>query len=298
MPLGSSLVDWRYDEAKVQGRLWTPAQFPASFLSAWYDFSAIETLTLDGSTKVSQVNDLSGNGNFAAQATAGLRPTFFPTGKVNVTPRMYATVVGGSIAMILNSSLAYSAGSGISIAIAANNVGLANCALCGGTTGALEFAIGTGGTDVRLLRRGVVELAASSNVTAAGGMCVLGCDTQTNVSAVWLNGVRTGNTNDPGFTNPITNIFDSAGDTFSGGIGEMLFLNGGVLTTLQRNLVDGYLAWKWGCVQKLTATHPFLTRPPLIGDSLRIRQPFLAVVSTPAATIAASGSLMPMMGVG
>lgn len=265
MPRGSSLVDWRYDEAKIQGRLWTPAQFPASFLSAWYDFSAIETLTLDGSSGISQVNDLSGNGNFAAQATAGSRPILVAAGKVNITPRRFADASTSNKAMVLNSSLAYSAGNGVSVAIAANLNGLGSTALCGGTTGALELR-SSSGTDIQLLNRGTAGLVTSTNSTPSGRMCVLGCEAKTSLSSVWLNGTLTTNTNNPGFTQPITNIFDSVGEPFSGGVGEFLFFNGNLLTTRQRNLVDGYLAWKWGCVQKLTASHPFLTRPPLIGD--------------------------------
>ena len=37
-------------------------------------------------------------------------------------------------------------------------------------------------------------------------------------------------------------------------------------TTQKRLTVEGYLAWKWGLVASLSASHPFRNRPPLIGD--------------------------------
>jgi hypothetical protein len=34
------------------------------------------------------------------------------------------------------------------------------------------------------------------------------------------------------------------------------------LTTVQRQQVEGYLAWKWGLVGSLPANHPFRLFPP------------------------------------
>jgi hypothetical protein len=56
---------------------------------------------------------------------------------------------------------------------------------------------------------------------------------------------------------------DGAGGTpphpplnLNGTIGEILFLFG-TLTTIQRQEVEGYLAWKWGLQANLPASHPF-----------------------------------------
>jgi hypothetical protein len=47
----------------------------------------------------------------------------------------------------------------------------------------------------------------------------------------------------------------------NGSVGEMIHYNG-ALTTAQRQLVEGYLAWKWRLVQNLPATHPYKLFPP------------------------------------
>lgn len=50
---------------------------------------------------------------------------------------------------------------------------------------------------------------------------------------------------------------------------EIIILNSssiGSRTTTSRQVIEGYLAWKWGMVSRLLPTHPYATRPPLIGD--------------------------------
>ena len=61
---------------------------------------------------------------------------------------------------------------------------------------------------------------------------------------------------------------DGAGGTppysplnLNGVIGEILFLFG-TLATIQRQEVEGYLAWKWGLQANLPSTHPFATFRP------------------------------------
>ncbi len=265
MPRGSSQVDWRYDTAALQGRLWTPKLLPAVTLSTWYDFSAIRSLTLDSSSDVSQINDLSGNGNHATQTTSGNRPHEHLAGTVNVSPYAHGHQQGATCAMVMNNSLAYTGANGISIAIAAHFTGVGSTALCGGTTGGLELR-SSSGSDIQLLIRGVAGLVTSTNSTSLTGMAVVGSDTKTNSSTVWLNGVSTASGSNPNFTQPLTNIFDAVGEQWVGAIGEFLFFNGSILTPRMRNIVDGYLAWKWLCADKLVASHPFHSRPPLIGD--------------------------------
>ena len=53
---------------------WTPASL--SNLHSWFDFSDATTITKDGSNRVSQVNDKSGNGNHLTQGTAGSQPLY------------------------------------------------------------------------------------------------------------------------------------------------------------------------------------------------------------------------------
>ena len=47
----------------------------------------------------------------------------------------------------------------------------------------------------------------------------------------------------------------------NGDVGEVLLYNI-ALTTLQRQQVEGYLAWKWELVGNLPASHPYKNSPP------------------------------------
>lgn len=51
-----------------------PSPNPLGTLWAWWDFSDTSTITLDGSAKIFQIADKTGNGHTAAQTTASQRP--------------------------------------------------------------------------------------------------------------------------------------------------------------------------------------------------------------------------------
>lgn len=56
-----------------------------------------------------------------------------------------------------------------------------------------------------------------------------------------------------------------------GGIINELIIYNTTLQTDQRQLVEGYLAWKWGLVARLPAAHPYKSVPP----------PFFSLINTP-----------------
>jgi hypothetical protein len=56
-------------------------------------------------------------------------------------------------------------------------------------------------------------------------------------------------------------------DFFSGYISEVLIFNT-CLTTAQRQLVEGYLAWKWSLVSKMPTGHSFKTVEPVAADAI------------------------------
>ena len=50
----------------------------------------------------------------------------------------------------------------------------------------------------------------------------------------------------------------------TGYIAEVIVLSS-IASTNTRQILEGYLAWKWGLQNNLSADHPYLNRPPLIG---------------------------------
>lgn len=85
--------------------------------------------------------------------------------------------------------------------------------------------------------------------------------TTTNVG---YNGATPSSGTQPAYSSSATQLdimFESAANTTSGYIGEMIFYNS-VLSTTNRQRIEGYLAWKWGLVASLPANHPFKNAPP------------------------------------
>jgi hypothetical protein len=87
----------------------------------------------------------------------------------------------------------------------------------------------------------------------------------TSSAYIYLNGTQTSSTTGP-YTfsgSGLVNIggFNGASEGFKGTMFEIVLYNS-ILTTFQRQQVEGYLAWKWGLQTKLPSTHPFYNLPP------------------------------------
>lgn len=70
----SADVTW-FPLKRITGATPGPSPNPLGTLFAWWDFSDTSTITLDGSGRISQIADKTGNGHDATQGTASQRPT-------------------------------------------------------------------------------------------------------------------------------------------------------------------------------------------------------------------------------
>jgi hypothetical protein len=78
-------------------------------------------------------------------------------------------------------------------------------------------------------------------------------------------GSRTGK-NTTAISNTVGSTFPASNNEyFDGQIGEILIFNK-VLALGERQEVEGYFAWKWDTRSTLVSTHPYINRPPVIGD--------------------------------
>jgi hypothetical protein len=68
-------------------------------------------------------------------------------------------------------------------------------------------------------------------------------------------------TGQTGLPASIGNIFSGGNEGFQGQIAEVLFFSR-TLVDSERQLIEGYLAWKWGLQASLPAGHPYLTFRP------------------------------------
>jgi hypothetical protein len=260
VPLGTS----RYDEARLQGRLWTPAQRRGLDLGGWYDAADLSTLSI--ATGVSQWNDKSGNGNHVVQATASAQPTLalnainglptlrFVTANTQMLEKLSVTGMGsraGGISMIIVAKVD-------STAVAQGLVDISDGT---GTNRTVLFLIETSAARYRMANDTATPFTDTTAYHIFGGT---GLTTAGNT--VWADGISATITSPfPDETSVNLRIGTLYGNFYpvSGNIAEVLIFRSS-LADIDRNRVEGYAAWKWGLVRTLPASHPYKNRPPLI----------------------------------
>lgn len=240
-----------YDEAQLQGRLWTPNVLRPS---VWFDAADLSTLTLV-SGDASEWRDKSGNGRHVSQTTAARRPTYAELG-LNGRP----TLDWGS---------------------ALNNKGFQNLSVSNFNPTRYFIVADYDGAEPFNEYAGLVShtFNANTDVIMTG-----------NVGNNWFGGGTFFNNGNPTATatalptisSPFVLASNFAQNTnrtslfigndrfltgltrgWRGKISEVIAIDY-VPSVTQRQVAEGYLAWKWGI--RLDTRHPFVNRPPLIGD--------------------------------
>lgn len=227
---------------------WTPANLGAKLL-AWWDISDAGSRTLDGSSKVSQLDDLSGNANHLTQASAGLRPLYSATSWNSVAAGM--TFSGVDTYLSMTSTIAYSGATGLSVHAAVQQDGSAadRTIVSGIDAGAPQMRLTTGNA-IQIVRSFEANIV-SSTATFSTGWHLAGMDIATNVSDFWHDGTEETHTDNGAFTQPLKLVGangqsggSSLGNYFSGVMSEIVItsndLTGPELTSLYT-----YLDAKW-----------------------------------------------------
>jgi hypothetical protein len=254
MPRGVNL----YDEARLQGRLWTPDVLRGQdLLAQWIDVSDISTITV--ATGISQFRDKSGRGNHPGQVTAGNQSAYSPSGWKGFK----ACTIGnpGSV-HAFNSNYPGSPSAGF-FAVENNGSGGARTLIAHTGAGAVGFRINA--NKANLLRQQVLDVI-NGTVTIPTGFNVIGFMWETNYSAVSTNGFLESNSTNVSPTAHTTMYwYDAGSNLWEGKFGESVWLTARPSEQVRAN-IEGYLAWKWATVDNLIASHTFKNRPPLIGD--------------------------------
>jgi len=252
-------------------RLWTPSQISTAL---WLDAADASTITLNEST-VSQWRDKSGNERNATQAIATDQPTYNATslnGKAGIT-------FDG-----LTDFMTVAHDNALNVQIAPSSVVL----LFRWRSGFRTMQKGTGGG-------GLPDQFFHNNILSISGAFVTNYNPPVNAwtldIGIWDNSLITYYQNGISFV-PST---VSGGTITNGGLDptatpaantEPLFigkrnnpsgteghLNGdmlelliikSVLSTSDRQRIEGYLAWKWGLVASLPADHPYKLLEPIV----------------------------------
>lgn len=220
--------------------LWRPSQL-GSALALWLDAEDASTITLNGST-VSQWADKSGNGRNVVQATATAQPVYQasgfnsrPTVKFDGTndSMLGASTQTGFFITVLSPG-ATSFGAPLSFN---TKHGL----IRNSTTNDLYFSVQSMFQSTSARRN-----AALSTVIGAGATV-----------AIFSQGGTAS-------SNPIQLGTDVAGGSFTDcAIAEVVLLSSEPSDSA-RQLLEGYLAWKWLLEGSLPADHPYKNVPPTV----------------------------------
>jgi hypothetical protein len=251
--------------------LWTPAQISTAL---WLDANDPSTITLNGST-VSQWNDKSGNARHAVQGTAGKQPTRVLSGLNSKTILRFNGINDGSIMTttwnLTNShSIFLVAKKSTQTSDAASIVRPLVMSTSSG--GGIIAGIGT-------LRTGLSspQINTADFVMNATRITVIENSWLDNVvrllnytyNGTTMNGWLDGST----FSTPLTASFSTFGAINIGGIDDITqrrfagdlaetIIVSSVTSTTDRQLIEGYLAWKWGLQANLPIGHPYKNNPP------------------------------------
>lgn len=259
---------------QVLSRPWTPAEL--SNLFAWFDASDSATVT-QSSGAVSQWNDKSTNAFNVAQSVAGAKPQYSVTGLGGSYPGI--TFDGGD--MLFMTSLSVAAGTliqafavmrptaitGSHDRVVSVTQGAANDSDSGGYIPILRNAGNNGWSGYS---QGTGLLGVSGNL-AANNTGIIGSHPTGTDHTAYLNG-NAGTTVAvvyPSLFAPTklglgARAQDTAGngsDSFTGVIAEVI-MSTGTITTLNRQKVEGYLAWKYGLQASLPGGHPYASAAP------------------------------------
>lgn len=283
---------YRWDGTLFGGpKLWRPDALGAS-LALWLDAEDASTITLNGST-VSQWNDKSGNGRNMSQATASAQPTYSAT-VLGGKPAL--TFDGTSDFMSAGDTLDVETSNLTIMSVvkyATNNQSgiIVGKSLLG--PGAGRYSLG------RFLSGGNFGTGAQFNSflvawdPSTGTLFTTVADSSTNTKIlggewsrgvsngydkIWDNGTNTATLTYAGDTNTLNNTNElwigayqstsgttppSASSYLNGQMAEVVIVQS-VLSTTDRQKLEGYLAWKWGLQADLPVGHPYKNTPPTI----------------------------------
>lgn len=245
--------------------LWTPSELGTSTLTAWYKADSISGS--DGDS-VGSWADSSGNGHTTAQLTAARQPTL-QTAELN----------GLSVVRFDGTNDILSDGDIAALDVGTGDIWLAAVFKSTDDSGA-QFFFEKGTTEFALMTSaaGVLQarLGGTSNIpTQSAGnwsRTEFVIATATRVSSTcngFVNGsamTTTGTTNSGSINN--TSVLDIGaaavgGQTMTGDIAEVL-VGGATLTDTNRQLIEGYLAHRYGLSGNLPSDHPYKNFAPTI----------------------------------
>lgn len=228
--------------------LWTPSQLGAP-LVGWWDASDSSTITI--STGVSAITDKSGNSRTFSQATGGNQPALISNAQNGLSVMRF-----DGAGDVLSTASAVTIRTLVLLAKWTNTTGDyrhiwdANTSSTGGWHGDVAGGPLLSSLYASSLVRGgskyVNGTLTAGDLLRYTSWTIHGFETTGNIDVI-KTGAQTGQAN----------------REFLGDYAEFLYLNA-VPSTTNRQLIEGYLAWKWGIQSSLPNGHPYKDAAPTL----------------------------------
>jgi len=240
-------------------RLWTPALLSTSL---WLDANDSSTVVLNGST-VSQWNDKSGNDRHVAQTNSTLQPVYNATGfdgkpSIDFLNDVLWRASWGDMSQPFTRLIVFRP---LTIASPAH---IWNSDILGTSTvnNVADFFSNMNGTMSQY-----ALYHCNGRILTVGTNYLRISEFNTTNSRVYHDGTLVGTANSGGnAARGITIGGRSGGDAPTAPanwrIAEAILING-ILSTEDRQKVEGYLAHKWGLTANLPVNHPYKASPPM-----------------------------------
>lgn len=233
-------------------------------LKLWFDASDSKSLTLSGST-VTQLIDKSGNGNSTSNASG---TTSLITNSLNNLNTLQFTnsFFTGPLSYTGNTITTFFVGT-------IDSSSASNARLMSYSRPSVADSITTNNTMMVARNIGCNIITARSNlnysttIPALSTFFILCANQRDTYASIGVNGATplvSTNTIDNNFNTSIYGIGQNAGGTqvsYYGNVAEVLVYFQ-TLNDIDRQDVEGYLAWKWGLQSLLPSTHPFKSNAP------------------------------------
>jgi hypothetical protein len=231
------------------GKLWTPAELGAS-LVGWWDASDSSTITI--ATGVSTITDKTTNNRSFTQSTGANQPALIANAQNGLSVLRF----DGSNDF-LQTSARITIRTFICLAKWAATTGEYRHFWDMSTTSQYGWHGATSGSG------NLLDASFASPLVRDGSKYVNGTLTATNLARYtsWtIHGFETTADINPQFTGYQSG---NPGREFLGDYAEWMYLNA-VPSTTNRQLIEGYLAWKWGLQASLPNDHPYKAAPPTL----------------------------------
>lgn len=243
-------------------------------LQAWFDAADSSTVSVSGSS-ITQWRDKSSNAYSVAQPTASNQPSYSYNLQNKKNGIQFSTI---SFLYAAGSSMPnFTTGAATTVFIAAKNAStntgwnIFNTIWFVGINGGTQryhLSFNQNTTDgTTLYTNGILVGQVTSNAVAPSSNAILGFTASSTSATIHTNGSSDtySGTSLPAANNTTYFMFGDARNDANASSDTVIYEMVGYnvqLNIVQRQQIEGYLAWKWGLVANLPSTHPYKLFPP------------------------------------